>query len=541
MPIEAESADGVVHEFPDGTDTGVIGKVMKAYAVAHAAKAPPPAKPDPGNIAEAVKGATHQLLTDVDEDAKVPKGDFVQQLVRGFTKPGEAGGVLRMGKELADVANIPGAAIGAAINKVAVPLKEATAVHGAYSAPGLDLNQALAGLGENVEGAVAEAGNALKTVAGAAKGGNALPKTAEAAKTIAAHTVDPEHAADVSALVKDGVKPTIGQRNGGMVRRIEEGQKSSPLVGQAVRDSENEAMESFNTAAYNRALANIDQKASGKVGRQGIAEVEGKFDQAYNRIKPKLAMAPDKELVERLSEIREDATVLPQAQQDQLNAIVQQRIIKRLGDSGRLDGEAFKKVESELTHLASNYKSSSMASERDLGSHIAEINEALRDNLERTSDPSVRAELKKINTGYAMFTRLQTAAANRVKSGGVFTPSDLLSAVKRQDRSVRKGAFARGDALFQDFAERGQRVLGNYLPDSGTTERMLLNKPEGFVQMAASPVTNAVAGNMLRSRTQRFLRNDKAVAPGTRNYLAQAAGRLGAATVPAVAAQNGQQ
>lgn len=39
MPLKAESADGVTHEFPDGTDSAVIDKAMKSYA----ATAPKPA------------------------------------------------------------------------------------------------------------------------------------------------------------------------------------------------------------------------------------------------------------------------------------------------------------------------------------------------------------------------------------------------------------------------------------------------------------------------------------------------------------------
>lgn len=35
MTVQAQSADGVTHEFPDGTDPAVIGKVMKSYAAAH--------------------------------------------------------------------------------------------------------------------------------------------------------------------------------------------------------------------------------------------------------------------------------------------------------------------------------------------------------------------------------------------------------------------------------------------------------------------------------------------------------------------------
>lgn len=37
MPVQAQSADGVIHEFPDGTKPEVIDKVMKAYAQEHTA------------------------------------------------------------------------------------------------------------------------------------------------------------------------------------------------------------------------------------------------------------------------------------------------------------------------------------------------------------------------------------------------------------------------------------------------------------------------------------------------------------------------
>jgi hypothetical protein len=52
MTIETESSDGVVHEFPDGTDRAVIDRVMKSYAMAHTAKAQPQPVPvaAPGNM-----------------------------------------------------------------------------------------------------------------------------------------------------------------------------------------------------------------------------------------------------------------------------------------------------------------------------------------------------------------------------------------------------------------------------------------------------------------------------------------------------------
>jgi len=96
----------------------------------------------------------------------------------------------------------------------------------------------------------------------------------------------------------------------------------------------------------------------------------------------------------------------------------------------------------------------------------------MRQNLERIN-PRYAGELRQINSGWAMYARIRDAAAQRRTSGGVFTPSDLLGAVKKGDRSVSKGSFARGDALMQDFAEAGQQVLPSKIPDSGTAGRSL--------------------------------------------------------------------
>jgi hypothetical protein len=55
---------------------------------------------------------------------------------------------------------------------------------------------------------------------------------------------------------------------------------------------------------------------------------------------------------------------------------------------------------------------------------------------------------------------------------GIFTPSQFLSAgVKRSDRTVRKGAFARGEAWNQDLAEKAKDVLTQTVPDTGSGGR----------------------------------------------------------------------
>ena len=168
--------------------------------------------------------------------------------------------------------------------------------------------------------------------------------------------------------------------------------------------------------------------------------------------------------------------------------------MNRLGADGSFDGETFKQIESDISRLSRTYKSSSDSAQRELGSVLDDINGALRDNLERSSSPEVRGQLKKLNTAWATLKRLEDAAANRAQSGGVFTVGDLMTSVKR---AGGKRAFARGDAMLQDFGSMASKVIPNRLPDSGTTERALFNGGHGLVTNLLGSVTNPTATKIM--------------------------------------------
>ena len=109
------------------------------------------------------------------------------------------------------------------------------------------------------------------------------------------------------------------------------------------------------------------------------------------------------------------------------------------------------------------------------------------------------------------------------------------------DKSAGKGAFARGDALMQDFAEVGQRVLPSTVPDSGTTGRVLMAGLAGgagagtLAHFLARPeiaaATAAALGAYTRPST--WLLNHYANAPrgGARQSLSEA-GRGAGTAVP---------
>lgn len=409
-------------------------------------------------------------------------------------------------------------------------------------------------LGEEVAGerlltaGAKEAGvgvNTLKKTLEASKAPAAGAEKANTAKAMTAKPVtDPEHAAAVAKLEARGVDMTDGQRKGGVDRRREEALKSNPLVGQAFRDQENKSIESFNRAAYNDVLSDIGQRYEGtKVGNEGFAQVEQKAGAAYDRLLPHILVKPDEKLVDDLHEVKVTASDLPPPQQQQFEAIVGNRVLKRL-ESGEMDGRTFKQVESELGHMAAGYKADRDFANRELGQRLEDTLGALRDNSERHSDPNSIPALKAANTTWAKLVRLRSAVTNRASSGGVFTPGDLMTAVKRNDRSAGKGAFARGDALLQDFASAANKVLPNRLPDSGTPERLAFNK-QGLAEMAIAPLTNKTAElglNMLKGQRGSPLTG--------RNYLSQITRQSSALAPPrpmlalpaaAIASQAGSQ
>jgi len=89
------------------------------------------------------------------------------------------------------------------------------------------------------------------------------------------------------------------------------------------------------------------------------------------------------------------------------------------------------------------------------------------------NNPQYAGELRDINKAWAGFKRVERAASMGGAKEGVFTPSQLASAVKALDSSGGKRATARGQAMMQDIARKGEETIGSKYPDSGTAGRIL--------------------------------------------------------------------
>lgn len=302
---------------------------------------------------------------------------------------------------------------------------------------------------------------------GAAGGaaGQAIPKGI-------ARVVRPQTSPEVQALMREGVTPTPGQILGGGFQRLEEGFTSIPYVGDVVKSGQLRAIEDLNRAAYNRALNPIGEKAGKAVGNEGIAAVGDKLSQAYERVLPKLNVQLDADFGQALQGVRQLAEELPDTQGKQFSKLFQARVLNKFSPEGTMNGETMKHVESDLGRLARQYRISNDPDQRLMGEAFTEVQSHLRELVMR-NNPTEAPVLKKINEGWANYVRAETAAARIGAQEGVFSPAQLRSAVRATDKSVRKGAFARGEALMQDLAGPGQKVLGQKVPDSGTPFRAL--------------------------------------------------------------------
>lgn len=379
-------------------------------------------------------------------------------------------------------------------------LSMASQLAGAVASPGMGgakilgkvLPEAIGGsklLARGVKGAIGGAAGGAASGAGTAEPGQRL-KGAEKGAAVGAATggvatagmealgraAAPHFDKAVKLLRDEGVKLTPGQLSHGtvgMMKRAESALGSIPLVGSAVRSGIKNSMESFNTAVLNRALKPIGEKMpkSVEAGRDAIAHAEKTIGGKYDKLLPNLKFQADKQFIDDYGNFQRDtlSKLSPEMQKtfnSKFASITEHRLDKNLA----MTGEDFKKVESELGYEARKYMSHTASpQERELGEALSQAQGVLRDSLERMN-PKYTSQLKKINESWAIFKRAQDASIRRVKSNGVFSPTDLAQTIRK---SSSKGAFARGDGMLQDLADAGMEVLPSTIPDSGTPERAL--------------------------------------------------------------------
>lgn len=361
--------------------------------------------------------------------------------------------------------------------------------------------------------------------------GAALGPVAEVAGMGVSRMISPKTPANVRGLLDEGVELTPGQILGGTTKRVEDAATSVPILGDAIRGARTRSLQSFNKAAANRALAPVGVKVPKGVdaGRDLVAFTKKTLQQEYDNLLPNLQFKPDQQFADDLQNLVQMTRSPSFTKGAQFEAIVRDKLISKMTPQGNMNGASFKTIEEGLGKEAKRFLSAADPDQRALGEALQEVLASARSALMR-GNPGQADKLRAINQGWANFATIRRAAGSTGADEGIFTAAQLQSAVRAGDSSVAKGRFAQGNALMQDLSEAGKAVLPSKLPDSGTTERAMLNLLALGGGVAVAPgllVKGLGASAAYTSPGQYVLRNLLAARPQGANALAQAVAQRG--------------
>jgi hypothetical protein len=356
----------------------------------------------------------------------------------------------------------------------------------------------------------------------------------------ATEVIAPALSAAAQRVIAAGGRPRVGQLMGGAAKTTEEKIAGTvPLLGDMMNSQQRASITQFNRAAYNQVLAPLNARvaADAAVGHEGFAAIDDYISSQYDRVLPHVTLDPvhDPAFLAEFGPIEQEIGLLPRDQQQVVRDTINHYFVDRLREEP-MSGTEFKRVESIISQRARNLSKNPNSSmwDHEVSSIYRDTLSALRNSLERTN-PAYAGQLQPINQAYANLVRVENATGRIGAKGGVFTPAQLLSAVKQTAQSRKQ--FSRGDALMQGFAEDWDSVIGNQYPDSGTAGRLLMSGGIGAALGAGAHVEPHTAAT-LAATTIPYL-------PYVRNWFsspfAQGSGALLRQVNPALAAQAGQE
>lgn len=283
-----------------------------------------------------------------------------------------------------------------------------------------------------------------------------------------------------------GVPLTLGQivgNSGTLAGRITKSMEDKfagtfPGLGDAINQARARGIDGFNRAAVNEVLAPIGVTIPKDVapGHAAVQFAKDTFNKAYDGILGRMHVALDDGLATRVDELANEAAALPGDMARTFKAIIAKHVDPRFDKaSGVMTGRDLKLVDRDLRAKIKTYRGSSVAADREFADVLESLKASILDAAGRASGAGLRDALRLTDEAYRNFVVLRRASQSAAARGGVFTPNQLMTAVRATDTSVGKGATATGTAPMQRLATAASDTLPSDVPDSGTGGRWFAN------------------------------------------------------------------
>jgi hypothetical protein len=264
--------------------------------------------------------------------------------------------------------------------------------------------------------------------------------------------------------------PLIGQG----LQRAEQAATSLPLTGSMIRKGLQTTNEDFNRAMAQKVLDPMGIQIGKDVpaGRTlvdfledtigtGYDAIKGKID-FKNVIDPKTKKSTYDHMMERFTDIARDKTI---GQQRIIFDEFDKTFLQAFQRKKHLNGDEFREIEKSLGNKAKAYMRDPVL--QDVGFALRDIQNAMRNEL-AYQNPAVGQELRNLHEAFKRYLRVERAASYIGAQEGVYSPSQMQSAVKAVGG---QRPFATGRAIFQPETQAALKVMGPTMADSGTAGR----------------------------------------------------------------------
>lgn len=287
---------------------------------------------------------------------------------------------------------------------------------------------------------------------------------------------------DVVDLRAKKVDLTPGQAAGGFLKGVEDAATSFPIVGPAIQEARLTNLGSFNRAAANDSLKQIGKRLPDDVepGTKTVDYLQKTFSDEYDNLIPTGGVGFDDKFGPSITSLDDFTATMDKGSIRKFQNIVKVSFLDHFKD-GALNGPAYQTAHSKLGKEIERFSKSSRPDDISTVNGLKFLQEQLREAAAR-QNPKFALTKAKVDRGYAEFKRIQAASVStNAAADGVYSAGQYGSSIKRADKSLDKGRYAKGEAMGQDLARSAGRVLPSSVPDSGTATRGAL------VALASAP------------------------------------------------------
>lgn len=261
----------------------------------------------------------------------------------------------------------------------------------------------------------------------------------------------------MEAAARLGYRPPVGQEMGNRALQVLEQQAAKNPISARGAQSYNQA----NQAALNSAAARGIGESADTITEDVMAAAKSRIGGEFDRLATDKVIPLDKTFTARIDHLRTRVEAAGPFKNTQAVDVLDSA--RMVGQSGKMTGEAYQAIRSELTDMS---RVASRAGNDKLAGTIKGVRKSMDDAAERVLSPE---DLKAWKTARTQYAGLKTLEKRGAIKGGDVDPAIIRNIMQSGD----KGAFARGNMQGElaDIARIGNAFRP--LPDSGTASNLV--------------------------------------------------------------------